>query len=181
MSWILFVMGWMSFLKAPDFAISEAAIANAVLGLQHNNDFILNYDNLDFMTNTLMLDNIAPILDYDMWRYVDQAFLNSRYFFYGTLFNFETYNDYLRILVEEYGKKLDIELYGSWESHHLFLFSTLKKLYILQYTDFQLDQVDFYILDWAKQSMSLEEFFECRNLVINNPDSVSVIIVKDDI
>jgi hypothetical protein len=125
-----------------------------------------------------MLDNSGPILDYDMWRYVDQTFINNRYFFHGTMFHFETFSDYLRILVEEYGRNLDRELYGSWESHHLFLFSTLKKLFVLQYSDLQLDQVDYYILDWAKHNMSMEEFFECRRLVIDNPDSVKAIIVQ---
>jgi hypothetical protein len=63
------------------------------------------------------------------------------------MFDFNTYSDYLRTCVEEYGKTIDAELYGSWESHHLFLFSTLKKMFVLQYTDFQLDQIDFYVLD----------------------------------
>jgi len=52
-------------------------------------------------------------------------------------------------------------------------------MFILQYSDFDLDQVDYYILDWAKDNMSVEEFAECQNLVINNPKSVAAIIVKD--
>src|ERR1700759_761242 len=120
----------------------EAAIANINLALQYNNDFILNYDNLDFITNTLMLDNSGPILDYDMFRYVDETFINSRFFFKPSAFNFKTYSDYLYAFVELYGKKIDSELYGSLESHNLFLLSTLKKLYVLQYSDFQLDKVD---------------------------------------
>lgn len=168
----------MSFLKSPAIGIDEAAAVNAALML--NNDFVLNYDNMEYISNILMLDNINPILDYDMSRYVDENFITARYFFHETKYNFNVYNDYLRTLVDEYGKNLDADLYGTWESHHLFLFSTLKKMYILQYTDFQLDQIDFYILDWAKHNMSIEEFFECRDLVINNPNDVRAIIVKDD-
>lgn len=168
----------MSFLKSPAIGIDEAAAVNAALML--NNDFVLNYDNMDYIANILMLDNINPVLDYDMWRYVDENFIKSRYFFHETMFHFDVYGDYLRTLVDEYGKKLDETLYGTWESHHLFLFSTLKKMYVLQFSNFQLDQIDFYILDWAKHNMSIEEFFECRDLVINNPDDVRVIIVKDD-
>jgi hypothetical protein len=54
----------MSFLKAPH--INEAMIQSVAASLQFNNDFVLNYDHLDFITNTLMLDNKGPTLDYDM-------------------------------------------------------------------------------------------------------------------
>lgn len=171
----------MSFLKSPLISVDESVVANIAQALQYSNsDLIFDYNNLDFISNTLMLDNSGPILDYDMWRYVDQTFIDKRYFFYDTIFHFDVYSDYLRTLVEEYGKKVDSELYGSWESHHLFLFSTLKKLFVLQYSNFQLDQIDFYILDWAKHNMSQEEFFECRRLVIDNPNSIKAIDVKDD-
>jgi hypothetical protein len=139
----------MSFLKAPDLSISEAAIANIVLALEHsyNEDFLLNYDNLDIMTNILMLDKSGTSLNYDMYRYVDETFINSRFFYYNDKYDFETYNDYLCALVEEYGKSTNSDFYGSVESHHLFFFSTLKKLFILSYSEFDLDQIDFYILE----------------------------------
>jgi hypothetical protein len=101
----------MSFLKSPAIGIDEAAAVNAALML--NNDFVLNYDNMDYITNVLMLDNINPILDYDMSRYVDENFIKARYFFHETMFHFDVYGDYLRTLVDEYGKTLDAELYGT--------------------------------------------------------------------
>jgi len=156
----------------------KAAIAAICSHLDFNNGLILNYDNLDFITNTLMLDNSGPTLDYDMSRYVDETFINSRFFFKNSYFQFSTYNDFLSAFVELYGKKIDNELYGYWESHNLFLFSCLKKIYVLQYTDFQLDKIDFYVLDWAKHNLSIEEIAEYRDLVINNPVNFKIIHFK---
>jgi len=100
--------------KSPAVA-DQAAIVGLLLQQQlqfHNDNFILNYDNLDFITNTLMLDNSGPYLDYDMFRYVDEAFISSSFFYRSTL-SLDSYSDYLRIFVEEYGKLIDRELYGA--------------------------------------------------------------------
>jgi hypothetical protein len=57
----------MSFLKTPLINVDEAVVANIASSLQFsNNDLFFDYNNLDFISNTLMLDNSGPILDYDM-------------------------------------------------------------------------------------------------------------------
>jgi hypothetical protein len=57
----------MSFLKSPLISVDESVVANIAQALQYSNsDLIFDYNNLDFISNTLMLDNSGPILDYDM-------------------------------------------------------------------------------------------------------------------
>ena len=107
------------------------------------------FDNYDFVINN------TPNLyaDFNMGRYVTEEFINLRPYFeshYNTV-----YSEYLTEYILRVGSNLRLDEESAYMQ---VLFSTIKKIYVLHYTDSQLDNFDYYILDWAKRNMSLKEF-----------------------
>jgi hypothetical protein len=118
----------------PESNLNEQVIVqNAIL-----NDFILEED---IVSSIPFVDNVAPILVYDMVKYLDDSFYNKSSFYQS---NCNTYEEFLYQTVIEKCKlytKLDL---NTDESHILFLHSTFKKMYILNN---ELNVFDYYILD----------------------------------
>jgi len=132
-------------------------------------NFNLDYEIVSYISDVIKLDNICPILIYDMDRYMDLSFFNSRPFYQS---NFNTFNDFLYNIVTEHGKNMGI---NEQESHLLFFFSTVKKMFILNIPNSELNILDYYILDWMKINYSVSDMVDFRNIVLQNPDSIIVI------
>jgi len=118
----------------PESNLNEQVIVqNAIL-----NDFILEED---IVSSIPFVDNVAPILVYDMVKYLDDSFYNKSSFYQS---NCNTYEEFLyQIVVEKCKPYNELSLNGD-ESHLLFLYSTFKKMYILNN---ELDVLDHYILN----------------------------------
>ena len=129
-------------------------------------DLVFDHEITDYCNDNLFLDGLAPtISNADIYVYFVK--LNN---FYS--FEFPSYKDYLADYTIRLGNvfRLSVE-----QSHYQILMSTLKKLYILNYANEDLDQLDFFILDWAKSEISINDFNACRDYVLFNPKDVHII------
>jgi hypothetical protein len=111
----------------------QVIVHNSIL-----NDFILEED---IVSSIPFVDNVAPILVYDMVKNLDDSFYNKSNFYQS---NCNTYEEFLyQVVVEKSKLHSNLDL-NDEESHILFLYSTFKKMYILNN---ELNVLDYYILD----------------------------------
>jgi len=135
--------------------------------------WILDYDFVENVSKYQMLDNISPILIYDMGRYTEEILMNTNSFYFSSeYFNIE-YKMYLDAYVLQYGSSLDLT--DDYEKRLSVLASTIQKMYIFNYSDIDLDSIDYYILNWAKINMSNVEFGEFRDNVLLKPYEIESI------
>jgi len=101
----------------------------------------------------------------DMSRYIDANFCKTHPYFVSPYSNKE-YSIYLTAYVIQIGEYMNLT---EEESYIQVLVSTLQKMYVLNYTDNQLDTLDYYILNWAKLNLTSSDIADYRNMVINHP------------
>jgi len=138
--------------------------------IQVNPNIFLDYDFVEFLSRNLLLDSISPILNYDMDRYLDEIFIESHSFFTS---NSNYYNDYLHNYIIKLGHTINL---SEKEAYDHILYSSLKKIFIWDYSDNQLDSLDYFVLDWAKNNYSEDEIADLRNLILENHEQIKVYI-----
>jgi len=133
-----------------------------------NQLFAQEYGEIDFMKKytieALLYENITLSLNYDMGRYIDLAFIKARPFYSSSAVNF---NDFLRDIVNELGA---LNKLNEYESHMAFLCGYFHKQYTLLLTPDLLNTFDFYIIEWANQNVSLEDYNLYKNWTIGSPN-----------
>ena len=156
--------------------INDINNINNMININNNiinvNNLILDYDFVENIAQYQLLDNIAPILNYDMERYINEKAIQSHKFYklppeYSSI----PYKWYLESIATNTGNRL-FKIKNAYESHILVLYSTLKKILVLNYNQFELDSLDYYILDWVKTNVSINEFKQCVKVVKENPNPI---------
>ena len=161
--WILLWFGeYMSFCNSAVVVSSPMAIIN------DNSLWHLDYDFVESVSTYQLLDNISPILVYDMEKYIDQNFINSHPYFRWNYSGF-SYGSYLTAYVIEYGTLKGI---NEWEAHLLFYSSSVKKIYLYNMTFLNYDDIDFYIMDWGMDNIIYAEHERIIQEIIDDPDVV---------
>jgi len=174
-SFFLWICGSCSFSQPSEIAVvaveNPDLLMNVINNHVNNIDWILDYAFAENVSMFQKLDSIPPVLIYDMGRYIDDAFISSNPYFSSRYVDQE-YKNYLRAYVLQYGSNLNLK--NEYEAHISVLLSTLQKMYVFNYSNFQLDSIDYYILDWAKVNIP-NEIAEWRNMVLNSPYKVKSI------
>ena len=156
---LCFICEFMSFSLTP----AEMTAQSKIDEMFNNYDFVIN--------NTPNL-----YADFNMGRYVTEEFINLRPYFeshYNTV-----YSEYLTEYILRVGSNLRLDEESAYMQ---VLFSTIKKIYVLHYTDSQLDNFDYYILDWAKRNMSLTEFLSWKDYIIANSNQTNCMYFHVDV
>jgi hypothetical protein len=97
-----------------------------------------DHEITDYISNCLLLDSLTPVIsDADIYIY----FTKFDHFYSS---KFPNYSDYLADYVMRLGGFFK---FTAEESYYQVLMSTFKKLFILNYSNERLDQLDFFILE----------------------------------
>ena len=114
-----------------------------VVLLTKDHNLIFDYDFLELDSTGYLLNDMLPMLNYDMGRYIDSVFINSHPYFVSNYYNNE-YSNYLSAYILKIGENMGFNVQ---ESYYQIFFSTLKKIHVLKYSDNQLDSLDYFILN----------------------------------